>query len=232
MNKDMRIGAVVGARDLLIIKSILNLHPEEWVWVDSSSDADIWINDLTVVDSSDPIYACCSIGLIKDAAPDVALHHTLKLPLRALDFSKLLDDIMESFDFSRARKQQSKGPKSAPPVQKKTAQQVTKAAEVTEKEAPVEDVNPWEGLSIMLSQEPNYSAFPITAELMIWIETMLDEPVSYDDMYEDLEYDRELLIAVLNDAAHHGHLIDSNHAAVAEYIKPKSQGAFAKLWGR
>ncbi|MBL4712655.1 MAG: hypothetical protein JKX75_09215 [Gammaproteobacteria bacterium] len=225
MKTDMSIGGSVGTRDVLIIKSILNLHPEEWTWVDTPNNADIWVVDLASVDSSGPIHACCTIGLIKDGAPQIELHHTLKLPLRALDFSKLLDDIMESFDFSAARKQQAKAPKTvAPPPQGKTA-------EAPEKAVPVADNNPWEGQLIMLDSEPNYSAFPITAELMIWLETMLVEPVSYDDMYEDLEYDRELLIAVLNDAAHHGHLTDSDHIAIAEYIPPKSKGAFSKLWG-
>ncbi len=232
MSTDMRIGAEVNSKDLLIMKSILNLHPEEWVWVESSREADIWIIDFDGNDAPDAIHACCSIGLIKDATPDIDVHHTLNLPLRALEFSKLLDKIMEAVDFTSARKQQLKIPEQPEKPDPEATVAVEETEVAAEQEEPVKDINPWEGRSMMLGKEPNYSAYPITAEMMIWVETMLEEPVSYDDMYENLEYDRELLIAVLNDAAHHGHLTDGDHVAIPEYIKPEGKSALSRLWGK
>lgn len=217
MNADMRIGAIVGTKDLMIIKSILSLHPEQWEWVTSSRDADIWIVDFAVVGPHDIINACCAIGLIKDDKHGIDIQHTLSQPIRAVEFSNLLDEIIANIDFSAARKKQSKIPEKPQPVIVKE---------------PVEDINPWQGCAIMLTQEPNYSQYPITAELMIWIEAMLEQPVSFDDLYEDLEYDRELLIAVLNDAAHHGHLTDGDQVIVAEYIQAGNQGGLSKLWSK
>ncbi len=64
-----------------------------------------------------------------------------------------------------------------------------------------------------------------------WVQSICHGAVSYDALIEALPLDRELLQAILDDAAHDGNLVDENGAALPALAGRKA-GLMNRLFGR
>ncbi len=219
----LNAGGELDDKSTAILRSALKLHLEDWDWVDSVDNADIWLVDPTVC--PDPVASIDITGpaviVIAQQLPPTIQSNDLYLlapPLRGARLLKLLDQITPGIHERRNARQ--------------AAAQAPPATEPAPPDARDDDndVAPWVGQNIMLTGKTKLSRFPITAELTVWLEAMTEGPVSYDAMAEDLEMDRELLDGVLNAAAGDGNLVDEHGFTV----KPRKKGGslFGKVLGR
>lgn len=90
--------------------------------------------------------------------------------------------------------------------------------------------HPWVGRNIMFAGKPDFSRYPITAEVVVWLQAMAKGPVSYDAMVENLPMDQELLETALNAAARHGELVDEFGTPLEPTVHEEKSGG--SLLGR
>ncbi len=256
---DLNIGASLEDKVLTIVKSVLSLRQENWVWVDEPAFADVWVADLEnggTAEAALAIEAPCVILITgQDTVPGQKdFHFLLAPPIRASQLVNVFEQALAGLEQRKDRQQekraaaQEEARKSAEAArkaaedEKRAEEQARKAAQkaradeerqkqlTPDEPPPLPDPDhPWAGRNMMLSGKPNFSSFPMTAELAVWLEAMAKQPVSYEVLVANLPMDRELLDSVLNAAAKHGELIDDQGAPL-QAVKGKSLlgGLFGK----
>ncbi|QID16853.1 hypothetical protein G3580_03910 [Nitrogeniibacter mangrovi] len=196
----LRIGAdELDPRDLTLLRSTARLHPAAWTWVESFDTADLWLVDpsqglaRTPLDRLDDARVVCL-----DSGPEAAAAgvRVLLKPLKAAHLLRVLDQISAA--------QSAPEPvaaSAAPPAQ-----------------AP--QTPPWAGRPVRLLKSPNLARYPVSVELLGWLERMQYEPVDVDAIERTLPLDRDMLRDLLNDAARHGALVDAQGTPVAPMAAP------------
>lgn len=228
---EFSIGSQLDEKNQIVVKSILKLRAETWVWVDNESSADIWIteikDDLSSIISATK-WVPFVIFMTSSLSPEELdiYHHLLAPPIRPSHLLKLLDLIVPGLP---DRKNELAH-----------AQQALKQSQEEEKKIkntpPPIIVEPgehsWAGRNIRFKGNPDFSRYPITAELAAWLEIMYKQPVSYDAMSEHLTMDSELLETVLNSAAKGGELVDEHGAALPPNESNEGPSLIGKLFGK
>lgn len=199
-------------KDLMLLRSALKLRKEEWIWVGVPLQADIWIVDAERADAlpSPAGGASCRLIVLAGDPRAVQLPQALVMakPLKAMQLMRAIDRLLVL---------PVEVPRAAPPAAAPPA-------------APP-DVHPWLGRRIRLLRAPSLSKYPVTVEMLGWIQSISQAPVSYDALIEALPLDRELLQAILNDAAHDGHLVDENGTALSPTTARRA-GLMNRLFGK
>lgn len=224
---DLSICSQIDDKNLVVIKSVLQLRNEEWTWVEKKNLADIWITEIkddfnSVIDATKEIPFVIFLSQNEITEKLEVHHHQISLPIRAYKLFKLFDLITSSI--SERKEELAK------------ARHKSNRLFINENhEAPIitidEGEHPWVGRNICLKGKPNLSSFPITAELATWLEIMHKQPVSYDSMSSQLAMDSELLEAVLNHAAKHNELVDEVGSILPPIVSSKNS-LFDKLLGK
>lgn len=219
---EMRIGADdLDARDLTLIRSTSRLHTRAWVWVDSFFDADLWLVDLTRPQGRTPAdrltddrVACLDTGL-EHAAAGLRI---ITKPLKAAHLMRLFDSVLGS-----------EGDVAAP------GGVMIPAPAASSGEAGVADVAaaesaapPWFGRKVRLLKSPNLAKYPVSVELLGWLETMQSRPVDVQMVHDAMPLDRDMLQDLLNESAKAGALVDEAGSKIPPMaIARKSR---FKLW--
>ncbi len=216
MKSSVAIGtAGLDDKDLVLLRSALKLRMEEWIWVDAAQRADVWIVDAAQAGRAGALASSNPHRLIVLAGDPavVALPQAevIAKPLKAVQLMRVLDRLLARFPVAPSG--------ALSPAQAKPAAAETAA------------VHPWLGRRIRLLRAPSLSKYPVTVEMMGWIQSLGHAPVSYDALIEALPLDRELLQAILNDAAHDGYLVDENGTALPA-IAARRTGLMNRLFGK
>ncbi|MCB1955270.1 MAG: hypothetical protein KDG55_06315 [Rhodocyclaceae bacterium] len=213
-------------RDLLVLKSTVRLRQEVWRWVSDVRAADLWVIDLSrdLVATPMEMLGAPAVCRLDDAAAAGWESRSLAKPLKANHLMRYIDALLPTLDPARVRVE-------APPVAAVTPEPDVPAADAPVVEAEVADAPglPWAGRRIRLLKAPNLARFPVSVELMGWLDRMGAEAVSFDQLEQRLPLDRDMLRDILTHAARSGHLVDGE-GAVIEAL-PESRRKFA-FWKR
>jgi len=225
---EMRIGADdLDAKDLTLIRSTSRLHTLAWVWVDSFFDADLWLVDLTRAQAKTPSDMLADKRV---ACLDTTLEHAdsgLKIvtkPLKASHLMRLFDSVLNLAGGDSAAAPKVITPQAGAADTTDTAI-VTSAAEVAAAEA---DIPPWFGREVRLLKSPNLAKYPVSVELLGWLETMQSRPVDVKKLHDAMPLDRDMLQDLLNEAAKGGTLVDATGQKVPPMVSSKKSRF--KLW--
>ncbi len=219
----MKSSVAIGAdgledKDLMLLRSALKLRKEEWIWVDVPQQADIWVVDAERAGALPSHTATNSCSLVVVASDPAAVllpqAEAIAKPLKAMQLMRAIDRLLAHAPAEAPRV--APGP---PPAGAATAADAPHAA------------HPWHGRRIRLLRAPSLSKYPVTVEMMSWVQSICHGAVSYDALIEALPLDRELLQAILDDAAHDGNLVDENGAALPALAGRKA-GLMNRLFGR
>ncbi len=193
-------------RDLTLIRSTMKLRPRAWGWADTFAEADLWLVDLTREQwhtppdkLDDPRVACLDQTLELTSAG----LQILTKPLKAGRLNRLFDSIE-----TRVSGATRIAPQAAP-------------------DAPAAPRAPWAGKHIRLLKSPNLAKYPVSVELLDWVETMRQHPVDVDLLDRTMPLDRDMLRDLLNDAAKGGYLVDDGGGRIAPMAP---SGSRFKLW--
>jgi hypothetical protein len=217
----MKSSVAIGAdglddKDLTLLRSALKLRKEEWIWVDVPLQADIWIVDAEragALPSPAEVASCRLVVLAGDPrAVQLPQAEVMVKPLKAMQLMRAIDRLLAQAPAEALRAAPNPPPAAAPPAASAAA-------------------HPWLGRRIRLLRAPSLSKYPVTVEMLGWIQAISQAPVSYDALIEALPLDRELLQAILNDAALDGHLVDENGAALPAMVERKA-GLMSRLFGK
>ncbi|MCB1890278.1 MAG: hypothetical protein KDH20_21920 [Rhodocyclaceae bacterium] len=213
----------LASRDLLVLKSTVRLRAEAWRWVEDVRAADLWVIDLTqdlVVTPLEMLGAPAICRLDESAASSGWASRTLAKPLKASHLMRYIDAMLPTLDPARARVK-------VPPAVPLTATEEP-ADEAPGETAPGTDTVPWAGRRVRFLKAPNLARFPVSVELMGWLERMGREAVSFDLIDGTLPLDRDMLRDVLNHAARGGQLVDEEGRPIAPLPASRSRFAFWK----
>lgn len=203
-------------KDLMLLRSALKLRKENWIWVEVPLQADIWIVDAeraAALPSPAEAASCRLIVLAGDPhAVQLPQAEVMAKPLKAMQLMRVIDRLLAS---------PAEAPRGAPPA----------ATPPSAPPAAPPAAHPWLGRRIRLLRAPSLSKYPVTVEMLGWIQSISQAPVSYDALIEALPLDRELLQAILNDAAHDGHLVDENGTSLPAMAARKA-GLMSRLFGK
>lgn len=214
----MKSSVAIGAdgledKDLMLLRSALKLRKEEWIWVDVPLQADICIVDADRAGDWRSLAAANSCRLIVVAGDPSAVSlpaaEVISKPLKATQLMRALDRLLAHAPAEASRAVPNPPPAAAAPPA----------------------AHPWLGRRIRLMRAPSLSKYPVTVEMMSWVQSICHDAVSYDALIDALPLDRELLHAILNDAAHDGNLVDENGAALPALAGRKA-GLMNRLFGR
>lgn len=207
-------------KDLVLIKSALKLRTEKWNWTATAGAA-----ALLFVDAAHP-EAAQALGRSGDgrlyvlvggggvARPSV---EAVAKPIKAVQLVRALDRLLAGHALPRTVPATAAAPPAAP----------APAAAAPAAEA----AHPWEGRRIMLLRAPSYSKYPVTAEMLGYIDSLCRAPVSYLALVKALPLDRPLLDAMLNEAARNGFLVDEAGTPLPAHEEKKS-GLVGRLLGK
>lgn len=222
---ELRIGADdLESKDLTLVRSTSRLHTRAWVWVDSFFDADLWLVDLTRPQERTPadmltdVRVACLDNTLEHAASGLKI---VTKPLKAVHLMRLFDSVMKR---NAPDDEGDGGVITASPPRVQTA-------EVAVAEAPAQvepDVPPWFGRKVRLLKSPNLAKYPVSVELLAWLETMQAKPIDVQMVHESMPLDRDMLQDLLNEAAKGGALVDEAGNRIAPMVSSK-KGRF-KLW--
>ncbi|MBA3902544.1 MAG: hypothetical protein C0522_02535 [Rhodocyclaceae bacterium] len=214
----MKSSVAIGAdgledKDLMLLRSALKLRREEWIWVDVPLQADIWIVDAERAAGLPTPAEATSCRLVVLAGDPRAVQmpqaEVIAKPLKAMQLLRAIDRLLAYAPAEASRAAPNPPPAAAaPPV-----------------------AHPWLGRRIRLLRAPSLSKYPVTVEMLSWVQSICHGAVSYDALIDALPLDRELLHAILNDAAHDGNLVDENGVALPALAGRKA-GLMNRLFGK
>ncbi|WP_227815856.1 hypothetical protein [Nitrogeniibacter aestuarii] len=226
---ELRIGADdLDAKDLTLVRSTSRLHTRAWVWVDSFFDADLWLVDLTRPQDKTPADMLADARV---ACLDNSLEHAsagLKIvtkPLKAAHLMRLFDSVMNRTGGADAVAEAriiTPAPQPAAPADARIVDVPGEAA------APAADTPPWFGRKVRLLKSPNLAKYPVSVELLGWLETMQAKPVDVQIIHDTLPLDRDMLQDLLNEAAKGGALVDEAGQRIAPMVSTKKSRF--KIW--
>lgn len=193
MREHFHVGAVeLDAHDLTVLRSTVKLRAESWRWVEHLEAADLWF------------MATGHAGMAAMAADirvvQVGRTGTLPPSGRALPTPLKAAHLMRVFDAVVARRP---APEAAP------------SASGTDTGHPPQASDAWPGRSVRLLKSPNLARYPVSVELLGWLDTMQRQPVDVDRLAQALPLDREMLHDLLDEAARHGDLVDADSRPLA-----------------
>lgn len=226
---ELRIGADdLDAKDLTLVRSTSRLHTRAWVWVDSFFDADLWLVDLTRPQDKTPADMLADARV---ACLDNSLEHAsagLKIvtkPLKAVHLMRLFDSVMNrtgGADVATEARIITPAPQPAAPADARVVDAPGETA------APAADTPPWFGRKVRLLKSPNLAKYPVSVELLGWLETMQSKPVDVQIIHDTLPLDRDMLQDLLNEAAKGGALVDEAGQRIAPMVSTKKSRF--KIW--
>jgi len=227
---ELRIGADdLEAKDLTLIRSTSRLHTRAWVWVDSFFDADLWLVDLTRPQEKTPSDMLTDMRV---ACLDHTLEHAalgLKIitkPLKAAHLMRLFDSVMNQGGGAAGESAaQVIAPAATPVVSAPRAEVAPAAPEIA---AEPSDVPPWFGRKVRLLKSPNLAKYPVSVELLGWLETMQSRPVDIKIIHDSMPLDRDMLQDLLNEAARGGALVDEAGSRIPAMVSNRKSRF--KLW--
>lgn len=226
---ELRIGADdLEARDLTLIRSTSRLHTRAWVWVDSFFDADLWLVDLTRPQERTPSDMLTDMRV---ACLDHTLEHAalgLKIitkPLKAAHLMRLFDSVMNQGGAAGQSATEVIASAAAPVLSAPTGQAAAPAPEMA---AEPTDVPPWFGRKVRLLKSPNLAKYPVSVELLGWLETMQSRPVDVRMIHDSMPLDRDMLQDLLNEAARGGALVDEAGNRIPAMVSNRKSRF--KLW--
>lgn len=201
-------------KDLVLIKSALKLRIEKWNWTAGAGQAALLVVDpahpeaVKALSRADDGKLYVLVGGEAEARPSL---ESIGKPIKAVQFMRALDRLLA---------------RNAPPRTSPAGDAVPLPAT-----AAAEAAHPWEGRRIMLLRAPSYSKYPVTAEMLGYIEALCRGPVPYLALVRALPLDRPLLDAMLNEAARNGFLVDAQGTALPVHEGKKS-GLVGRLLGK
>ncbi len=219
---ELTVGADnLDSRDLLVLKSTLRLRQEAWRWVGDVRAADLWLIDLSRDVVATPmemlgVPAVCRLD--RDPETTGWAARTLAKPLKANHLMRYIDALLPTLDPARVRVE---SPAPEPSVEVAPAPPAEAGAIAT-------PPPPWAGRRLRLVKAPNLARFPVSVELMGWLDRMGREAVSFDLLDDRLPMDRDMLRDVLNDAAKGGQLVDELGQPIAPMPETRNRFAFWK----
>jgi len=224
---ELRIGADdLEAKDLTLIRSTSRLHTRPWVWVDSFFDADLWLVDLTRPQDKTPA------DMLTDgrvACLDNSLDHAaagLKIivkPIKAVHLMRLFDAVA-----GRMGEGEPGAVEAAVSEAKMLQPAATRPVDVPQATSDPDGAPPWFGRKVRLLKSPNLAKYPVSVELLGWLETMQSRPVDVQMLHDSMPLDRDMLQDLLNESAKSGALVDEAGNPIAPMVSQK-KGRF-KFW--
>lgn len=225
MDPVLRLGAVnLGLQDLTVTKSVVKLRPACWAWSEAPQGA-----DLCLVDVEGEGYPGRLAGLDRtrlvalSGAAGQAESFALRLakPLKAVQLLRLLDAVAATLAPSpappaSAARSDPRGPEDAGQVRPLGP-------------APEGDEHPWRGRRVLLTRSPNLARFPVSAEMLPWLEALRRAPVSYDELLAALPMDAAMVDAVLDEAAKSGHLRDADGLTLPQLPRRPAAGFWTRF---
>jgi len=196
MPEHFHVGAVgLDAHDLTVLRSTVRLRAESWRWVEHLADADVWF--IAAARASDAALANDPRVVRVDGAGEyVAGGRVLAAPLKAAHLMRVFDAVVA----------RAPAPEIAPVMPDASAADVGRPSQVPDS---------WVGRSVRLLKSPNLARYPVSVELLGWLETMQRQPVDVDMLARTLPLDRDMLRDLLDEAARGGCLVDAGGAPVA-----------------
>lgn len=229
MGRVLRLGAVnLRPQDIIITKSVVKLRPACWTWSAGAQGADLWLMDVDrdgCREQAAGLEGTRLVALAGQAAAAEAFVHSLVKPLKAVQLLRLLDVVATTL-VPAAAPQREAGAANSP--RREGGGSGTAAPPTADAPAPAQEAHPWRGRRIRLTRGPNLARFPVSAEMLPWLEALRRQPLSYDDLRAALPLDAAMIDAVLDDAAKAGHLRD----AAGQPLAPLPRTRAAGFWTR
>lgn len=225
-------------KDELVLRSTLRLRRERWSWVDVFDQADVWLVDPSRGMRRTPRLGLDRPGVIRvmpEAPADAGETRVLRKPIVALRLMRVLDGLVGAMapqpgapssarDGTPGVIPAADSQTAAPPVVQPAAQPAMQLAQAAA------EASPWAGRQLRFTQMPNLARYPVTVELLGWLQAMNSKAVSYDLACAALPLDRALLDDILDAAARGGSLIDETGASLQAFARPRHLGRWP--WSR
>lgn len=226
MDTVLRLGAInLDGQDLVVAKSVLRLRDNQWVWSEATQGADLWLVDVDREGYAAQVAELDQqrlVALAMQAAAAERFAHWLAKPLKAMQLMRLLDSLVKVLLPATT----SSSSVSAVPMS--AADAALSKAEIAAPAAELGDVHPWHGRRLRLAKSPNLARFPVSAEMLPWLDALRHAPVAYEELLAALPMDAEMIDAVLNDAAKAGNLRDTE----GNELPPLPKTARGGFWQR
>lgn len=223
--RTLTIGADdLDGKDELVLRSTLRLRQERWSWVDAFDQADVWLVDLSHGMRRTPRLGLDRPGVIRvmaEVPAEASETQVLRKPIVALRLMRVLDTMVGAMGPKPASPSSTRDetPKVIPAASPQIA-----SSPVTQPAPAEADMSPWTGRRLRFTQMPNLARYPVTVELLGWLQAMCTKAVSYDLACESLPLDRALLDDILDAAARGGTLVDETGASLQALARPRHPG--------
>ncbi|MBL8487695.1 MAG: hypothetical protein JNK22_11450 [Rhodocyclaceae bacterium] len=230
MDPVLRLGAVnLGLQDLTVTKSVVKLRPACWAWSEAPRGADLCLVDVEGEGYPGRLAGLDRTRLVALSGPaGQAESFALRLakPLKAVQLLRLLDAVAATLAPSpappaSAARSEPRGPEDAGQVRPVVPAPGGPATEG--------DEHPWRGRRVLLTRSPNLARFPVSAEMLPWLEALRRAPVSYDELLAALPMDAAMVDAVLDEAAKSGHLRDADGLTLPQLPRRPAAGFWTRF---